>query len=329
MAEQGAPDHFVFLLIEDFSHLAFACAIEPLRIANLVSGRQIYSWSLASDNGERAVCSNRSVTLVDQGLEPLERGDRLFVVSGIGVKARTTRPVLDYLRRQSRHGVRVGAICSGAYVLARAGLLDGKRCAIHWEFHDAFVEEFPEAVLRRNVFVIDGHVATSSGGPAASDMMLHLIAEQHGSDLAIEVADQMVYNAIRTDGNAQRISLNGRIGVSEKLKRAVRLMEQNLEQPLSAHEIAAAAGLSGRQLERLFGKYLHSSPKHYYMELRLERARNLLLQTDASVVEVALGCGFSSQASFSRRYKQAYGVTPFAVRMRPPPCYHQYAAPAP
>lgn len=315
MCRQDIPEKVVFLLVEDFSQLAFACAIEPLRIANLVSGRPLYSWRLASEGGERAVCSNRSTTLVDQGLEQrLDRGDRLFVVSGIGVRERTSRALLDYLRRQSRHGVRIGAICSGAYVMAKAGLLDGRRCAIHWAFHDSFTEEFPDVHLRRSVFVIDGDVATSSGGPAASDMMLQLIAEQHGSDLAVEVADQMVYNAIRSDSNAQRISLNGRIGVSEKLKRAVRLMEQNLEHPMPTHDIAAAAGLSGRQLERLFGKYLHSSPKQYYMELRLQRARNLLLQTDASVLDVALGCGFSSQSSFSRRYKQLYGVTPCAAR---------------
>jgi len=307
-------ERFVFLLIEDFSHLAFACAIEPLRIANHVSGKTLYSWALASENGQRAICSNRSVTLVDRGLEPLEPDNRLFVVSGLNVKRSTTRPVLDYLRRESRHGVRIGAICSGAYVLAMAGLLDGKPCALHWDYHDAFVEDFPDVVLRRSVFVADNRVITSSGGPAASDMMLHLIAQKHGAELAIEVANQMVYNAVRSDADIQRFSLNGRIGVSEKLKRAVRLMEQNLEMPLSTHELAAAVGISGRQLERLFGKHLHTSPKQYYVELRLRKARNLLMQTDAPVVQVALSCGFINHSHFTRRYKQAYGMTPHKVR---------------
>lgn len=307
-------ERFVFLLIEDFSHLAFACAIEPLRIANHVSGKTLYSWSLASENGQRAICSNRSVTLVDRGLEPLEPDDRLFVVSGLNVKRSTTRPVLDYLRRESRHGVKIGAICSGAYVLAMAGLLDGRPCALHWDYHDAFAEDFPDVILRHSVFVVDKNVMTSSGGPAASDMMLHLIAQEHGAELAIEVASQMVYNAVRSDADIQRFSLNGRIGVNEKLKRAVRLMEQNLEMPLSTHELAAAVGISGRQLERLFGKHLHTSPKRYYVELRLRKARNLLMQTDAPVIQVALSCGFANHSHFTLRYKQAYGMTPHTFR---------------
>jgi len=307
-------ERFVFLLIENFSHLAFACAIEPLRIANHVAGKTLYSWMLKSENGETAICSHRSVTLVDGGLDPLDSDDHLFVVSGINARSAATRPVLDYLRRQRRHGVRVGAICSGAYLLAKAGLLDGRPCAIHWDFHDSFAEEFPKVMLRRSVFVADRHVLTSSGGPAAADMMLHVIARRHGAELAVEVANQMVYNAVRSDEDAQRFSLNGRIGVSEKLKLAVRLMEQNLELPLSTQDLAGAVGISGRQLERLFGKHLHRSPKQYYTELRLQRARNLLMQTDASVTEVAMSCGFSSHSHFTRRYKQAYGTTPHKVR---------------
>lgn len=308
------PERFVFLLIEDFAHLAFSCAVEPLRIANLVSGRELYSWTLAAPNGRDATCSNRSVTLVNQGLEPLDPEDRLFVISGLNVKRHLSRTLLDYLRREHRHGVRVGGICSGAYVLASAGLLAGKPCAIHWAFHDAFAEDFPDVALRRSVYVADSQVMTSSGGPAAADMMLHLIARTHGAELAVEVANQMVYNAVRRDEDVQRFSLNGRIGVSEKLKRAVRLMEENLEIPLSTPELADAVGVSGRQLERLFGKHLHTTPKQYYVELRLQRARNLLMQTDASVIQVALSCGFASHSHFTRRYKQAFGMTPHTVR---------------
>jgi transcriptional regulator GlxA family with amidase domain len=308
------PERFVFLLIEDFSHLAFACAIEPLRIANHVSGRTLYSWTLTSPNGKDAVCSNRSVTLVDQGLVPLDPRDRFFVVSGLNVKRHIKRQVLDYIRRENRRGARIGAICSGAYILAAAGLLTGRPCAIHWDFHDAFTEDFPDVILRRSVFVPDTRIMTSSGGPAASDMMLHLIAQKHGDELAIEVANQMVYNAVRSDADVQRISLNGRIGVSEKLKRAVRLMEENLETPLSTRALADTVGITARQLERLFGRYLHVSPKQYYVKLRLQRAHNLLMQTDASVIDVAMSCGFASHSHFTRRYKQTYGTTPHTVR---------------
>jgi transcriptional regulator GlxA family with amidase domain len=304
------PEHVVFLLSEDFTHLAFACAIEPLRIANLVAGRRLYGWSLAAENGCEAVCSHGAVLRVDRGLEPLPAGARLFVGSGIGVRARLTRRLLAHLRREGRRGVRVGAICSGARALTEAGLREDEPCAIHWEWHDAFVEAFPTVVLRRSVFVAEGRTPTAAGGPAAADLMLHLTAEAHGADLATAVADQMVYNAVRRDGDDQRLSLGARFGMrSEPVKRAVRLMETHIEDPISTADIADAVGLSIRQLERLFGKYLNCSPKKDYLDLRLQRARNLLLQTDLPVPEIALACGFASTGHFSRSYGQTYGVT--------------------
>jgi transcriptional regulator GlxA family with amidase domain len=305
------PESFVFFLIEDFSLIAFANAIEPLRIANLVAERDLYRWRLASENGRTAKCSNGSVTNVDLGLEPLAPGDRLMVVSGVGVRARTSKPAIDYLRKESRRGVRLGAICSGAYVLAKAGLLNGHSCAIHWEFHDAFMEEFHEVVLRRSVFVSDGPIPTASGGPAAADLMLHLIAETHGSELASAVADQMIYNAVRPGDAPQRISFGARYGLrSAVLNQAVRIMETHREDPLPTSSIAANVGISTRQLERLFGRYLNCSPRKYYLELRLQRARNLLMQTDLSMTEIGFACGFTSPAHFARSYRQTYGASP-------------------
>ncbi len=304
------PEHVAFLLVEDFTHLAFACAIEPLRIANLVSGRALYRWSLVSEDGRPAVCSHGTALVVDRGLAPLPRSDRLFVVSGIGVRQRLTRRLLDHLRREHRRGVRLGAICSGAWALAEAGLLDDQPCAIHWEWHDAFVEAFPTVVLRRSVFVAEGRIPTAAGGPAAADLMLHLVAERHGADLATAVADQMVYNSVRPDGAEQRLSLGARSGLrSEPVHRAVRLMETHIEDPITTADIAAEVGLSLRQLERLFGKCLNCSPKKYYLDLRLQRARNLLLQTDMPMAEIAMACGFVSVGHFSRSYRQTYGVT--------------------
>ncbi|GMG81707.1 GlxA family transcriptional regulator [Paralimibaculum aggregatum] len=315
MAADAGTEHIAFLLVEDFSHIAFACAIEPLRIANLVSGRALYRWSLASEDGRTAICSHRSAILVDRGLEPLPAGDRLFLISGIHVRERVTPRLMAHLRREQRRGVRLGAICSGAYALAMAGLLDGQACAIHWEFHDAFTEAFPDVVLRRSVFVADAPIPTASGGPAATDLMLHLIARAHGADIATAVADQMVYTAVRGDDGAQRISLGARLGLpSEAVRRAIRAMEAHVEDPVSTADLAAQAGISARQLERLFGKHLHCSPKKYYMDLRLQRARNLLMQTDMGISEVALACGFSSGAHFARAYRQTYGVGPAEFR---------------
>ncbi|MGB0440470.1 MAG: GlxA family transcriptional regulator, partial [Paracoccaceae bacterium] len=210
-----------------------------------------------------------------------------------------------------------GALCSGAYVLARAGFLDGQRAAIHWEFHDSFMEEFPDVALLRNVFVADAPHMTASGGSATADLMLHLIQHDHGYDLSVAVSDQMVYNAVRDASAEQRVSLQSRQGGrNPHLARAVDLMRTHIEDPLSPVDIARDIGISTRQLERVFGRFLNTSPKKYYMDLRLERARLLLVQTEKSVMDVAIACGFESAGHFSRVYRASYGVTPMAQRGR-------------
>ncbi len=310
-----ATTHFAFLLLQEFSHLAFSCALEPLRIANLVSGKPLYRWSLISADGQTATCSNGSVTLVNGGMAPLRHVDRLFLISGINVQNHAAPDVLGYLRRERVAGTPLGAICSGAYVLAKAGFLDGMEAAIHWEYHDPFTEEFPKVKLVRNVFVARERIITASGGTAAADLMLHLIGRQHGAELATAVADQMVYNAVREGTAAQRVSLQSRHGMrNEHLMRAIALMEECIEDPVSPSLIAEQLGISTRQLERLFGRYLNSSPKHYFMEMRLNRARNLLVQTDHSITEIAMACGFRSNSHFSKAFRGHYGTSPLAQR---------------
>ncbi|MFW8634906.1 GlxA family transcriptional regulator [Cribrihabitans pelagius] len=309
--------HFVFALVEDFTHMAFSCAVDPLRIANLISGKPLYRWSFASQNGETATASNQSVTLVHHGFDSLPDCGRLFVLSGIRMKEQDNRALIAALRRARSRGIRIGALCSGAYVLAKAGFLDGMQAAIHWDYHDSFMEEFPEVNLVRNVFVADEKYVTASGGTATADLMLHLIERDHGYDLSVAVADQMVYNAVRHATAAQRVSLQSRNGMRNKhLAKAIQIMHDRLDDPVSPSVIAQELGISARQLERLFGKFLNTSPKKYFMEMRLERARHLLLQTEASVTEVALACGFDSPGHFSRVYRAAFGVTPMLQRDR-------------
>ncbi|WP_171235708.1 GlxA family transcriptional regulator [Ruegeria sp. HKCCA6837] len=304
-----------FLLVEEFSHLAFSCAVEPLRIANLVSGEELYSWNFVSEHGEQAVCSNGSVTLVHSGLENLAKCDQLFVLSGIHMRKHVTRPLMATLRRARARGTPIGALCSGAWVLAEAGFLDGMQAAIHWEYHDAFMEAFPEVNLVRSVFVADEKHITASGGTATADLMLHLIERDHGEELAIDVADQMVYNAVRNATAKQRVSLQSRNGMrNAHLAKAINIMQDCIETPISPSFIAEELGISTRQLERLFGKYLNTSPKKYFMELRLERAQKLLLQTEASVTEIAIACGFENPGHFSRVFRSSFGVTPHAQR---------------
>lgn len=309
------PQHIVFVLLEEFSHLAFSCALEPLRIANLVSGRELYQWSLATENGETAVCSNGTVTLVDHGLDKLPKTDQIFVLSGINMRAHVTPPLLAALRRERARGVAIGALCSGAWVLAEAGFLNGMQAAIHWEYHDGFAAEFPDVNLVRNVFVADEKHISASGGTAAADLMLHLIERDHGHELAVEVADQMVYNAVRNATAEQRVSLQSRKGIrNEHLINAIQIMNDRISDPISPSIMAHELGISSRQLERLFGKYLNTSPKKYFMDLRLHRARNLLLQTEASVTDVAMACGFESPGHFSRVFKTAFGMPPLQMR---------------
>jgi transcriptional regulator GlxA family with amidase domain len=217
-----------------------------------------------------------------------------------------------------RRGLDIGAMCTGSHILARAGLLDGHRCTIHWENLASFVEDFPDVEVTAELFEIDRHRFTCSGGTAAIDLMLNVISRQHGHELAAAVADQLMHERIRDEHDHQRMSLPARLGVRHpKLLSVIELMEQNLEEPMSRAELAGRAGLSTRQLERLFRKYLSRSPARYYLELRLHKARLLLLQTNMSVIDVALACGFVSASHFSKCYRDFFGRTPRKERNIP------------
>ncbi len=309
------PKRFVFLLLDRFTMLSFAGAIEPLRIANRVSGRALYEWRMLGEGGETARCSNGAAFQLDLGLEELDRDDMLFVCGGIDVQRATTKPIIAWLRREARRGLPIGGLCTGAWTLAKAGLLDGRKATIHWENQDGFLEEFEEVRLTKSVFVVDGNRLTTAGGTSSIDLMLKLIAQDHGDELANTVADQLIYSSIRTDQDTQRLSIPTRIGVRHpKLSQVIQFMEGNIEDPISPADLATDVGMSTRQLERLFRRYLNRSPKRYYMELRLQKARNLLMQTDMSVINVALACGFASPSHFSKCYRSHYNTTPYRER---------------
>lgn len=306
---------FVFLLIEEFSHLAFSCALEPLRIANLVAGQEFYRWRLASANGQSAKCSNGAITLVDRGLSPCDRGEKLILVSGINVQNHVTPDVVRYLRTERARGTSIGAICSGAYILAEAGFLKDRKAAVHWEYHDIFAERFPSVNLTRSVFVADETFVTASGGAAVADLMLHIIARDHGKDLAAAVADQMVYNAVREGSATQKVSIRSRYGLrNSRIGEAIRMIEEHIETPLSSAELARRLGISTRQLERMFERYMNTSPRKYIMDLRLHRARNLIVQSDQALTEIAMACGFTSTSHFSKVYRDHFGNTPGSQR---------------
>ncbi|MEL6483010.1 MAG: GlxA family transcriptional regulator [Pseudomonadota bacterium] len=316
--EQSGTREYVFLLSPAFSLIAFSTAIEPLRIANRVARQPLYAWRLVSEDGEAVECSNGTRIMVDGGLGEVQRGASIVVCAGFGLERAASRPVLTWLRREVRRGAKVGALCTGAYVLAKAGLLDGKRCTIHWENLAAFAEDYPEVEAENLLYVVSDGVFTCAGGTASADMMLHLIGKHHGEDMAATVADTLLHMPVRGEQDEQRLSVPARIGVRHpKLIEIIQTMERSTEEPISPAELARGVGMSTRQLERLFRRYLNRSPKRYYMELRLEKARSLLLQTNMSVINVALACGFTSPSHFSKCYRAHFNRTPYRERGAP------------
>ncbi|MGD1877810.1 MAG: GlxA family transcriptional regulator [Kiloniellaceae bacterium] len=306
-----ARQTFGFLLLPQFSMLAFSSAVEPLRAANRRWGGALYDWRILTTDGRPIHSSSRMHLLPDGGLEDCGRLDYLFVVAGLAVQRLREPTVIAALRRLGRSGCRLGALSTGSYLLAWAGLLDGFRCTVHWENLDAFREDFPDLDVTGELFEIDGPRLTCSGGTASLDMMLSLIATSHGRDLAARVAEQFIHERIRDTHDHQRMSLQGRLGISHpKLLQVVTMMEAHLEEPLARAELARRAGLSTRQLERLFRRYLGRTPTRYYLELRLHRARALLTQTAMSILNVALACGFVSASHFSKCYREFFHKMP-------------------
>jgi transcriptional regulator GlxA family with amidase domain len=309
------PRRFVFVLLDRFTLLCYACAVESLRIANRMSGKTLYTWRVIGEGGDTVACSAGTAFQLDGDLEEVGRDEIIVLCGGIDVAGATTKKLLNWVRREARRGVMMGGLCTAGYSLAKAGLLDGKKATIHWENQDSFVEEFEEVKLTKSVFVVDANTFTTAGGTASIDLMLKFIADDFGETLASAVADQLIYTSIRTDQDTQRLSVPTRIGVRHpKLSSVIQMMEQNIEEPISPSILARDVGMSTRQLERLFRRYLNRSPKRYYMELRLQKARNLLMQTDMSVINVALACGFASPSHFSKCYRAQYNTTPYRER---------------
>ncbi|MGJ8629225.1 MAG: GlxA family transcriptional regulator [Sulfitobacter sp.] len=307
-----APKAYAFLLVPGFSTLGFSCALDALSLANHhPSGRKFYTWRLISESGEPVAAYNGVTIAVDSGLIELNRDETLIVCAGENAGRGSTKALLNWLRRETRKGMDYGSLSSGTYTLALAGLIGGKRVTTHWEYKTALAEMLPDVIMEDTIYSVDGRVFTSAGGAASMDMMLHRVHADYGTDMATWVADQMVYTVPRTRSHGQRMSLQSRPEVrNTKLLMAMQIMENNLEDPLAPDEIAEVIALSTRQLERLFAKYIQTSPKRYYLHLRLEKARNLLRQTDLSVTDVCVACGFRSLSHFSKSYRSAFGIPP-------------------
>lgn len=298
-------------MIDGFSMMSFASAVEVLRQANDQAGTKLYDWFTSSVDAGAITCSAgiRIDASCDFDSAPLP--DLLLVVSATSSRLENEQSLHRRLRFLASRGVRLGAVTYGAYLLARAGLLDGHRCTIHWESLEAFREAFPGLDVTGDLFEIDDNRFTCSGGTAALDMMLHFIGREHGEEFASKVADQFLHQRIRDRDEHQRMPLRVRLGISHpKLLRYIELLELDTDMTLSQRELAEEVGLSSRQLERLFQRYLNTTPSRYTMEHRLGRARSLLRNTSLSIIEVAVACGFTSHSHFSKSYREHFGTTP-------------------
>jgi transcriptional regulator GlxA family with amidase domain len=300
-----------FLLTDQFALMSYASAIEPLRAANVLAGRELYRWLHVTPDGRPVTASNGVVITADRSVgEPIVI-DTLLVCAG-GNPARFDEPaVLAWLRGQAQRGVRVGGVSGGPYILARAGLLAGYRCTIHWEHAPALAEAFPDLDLRHSLYEIDRDRLTCAGGIAALDMMVDLIERDHGGALGAAVGEWHLRTQVRPGAASQRMTLRERFGVSsEKVLRVLAYMETHLEDPATVEQLAEVAGSTPRQLQRLFLQHLGQTPMRQYLSLRLDRGQTLLQQTTMPLTEVAMACGFVNPNHFSRAYKDRFGHPP-------------------
>lgn len=309
---------FSLYLLPEFCLRAFSSAIEALKLGNKAVGVQFYGWRIVSHDGEpvQSSCGVRVAADVSIRQERIQLGKSespsFAVVCGGDAIPQLLQPLGTWLRECRRHRVTLGALCGGVFVLARAGLADGRRCAVHWEQYPVFSEEFPEVEWGQTAFEIDGDIHTCPGGDAPFDMFLRIVESDHNSSVMNKAGDLGLANRVREAGERQRQPIPVR---HEALAEIVRQMEDSVAEPVTLSTLAARSNLSRRQIERLFLKQLGCSPARYYLDMRLERAHLLLSSSRLSVTEIAIACGFGSVSYFSKTYRYSYGCTPQRARL--------------
>ncbi|MBI1170560.1 helix-turn-helix domain-containing protein [bacterium] len=300
-----------FVLLPKFTMLAFSSAIEPLRMANQLTGQVLFRWQVLSADGAPVACSNGVAVVADGRWSEVQPEGIIFVVSGVEPEVKGSTALGDWLRSLWRRGRVVGGLCTGAYSLASAGILKGRRFTLHWDNLPAFAEHYPDLPPARQVFCIDDRVMTCAGGVAAADLMLKLIVDRYGAALGQEVMNMCLLTKRRDETDQQTTSLAARLGTRhEKLLQAAAFLEARIEEDFDLDACAAHLNLSRRQIERLFAAHLGVTPVRYMNDLRLARGRALLAETDMKVTEVAVACGFASASHFSKSFRKKYGLSP-------------------
>ena len=305
----GDLSHFGFLVLPDYSMIAVMNAIEACRMANRCIGREVYRWSVLGLD-EKPVKASNGMTMAPMEALDAVKPDLVFVCGGVDVRSRVSKPHIAALRKLARRGAALGALCTGTFALAEAGLLDGYRCAVHWEDSAALRDEFPGVKLVNELFVLDRDRLTCTGGIGPLDMMLFLIEKKLGRRIAEQVSVTFILDRIRESGERQPVNEHDRIPNQKVLKDAIAMIEAQLADPKPMQDVAAALGISLRQMERLFRKHLDESPGAFAQKQRLKRAQDMLRQKKLPVTNIALACGFTSSAYFSAAYRSHFGYSP-------------------
>ena len=321
--EMSQVKHLAFLTLNNFSLIAFSNAIEILRMANYLLGEEVYQWSVITVDSQPVAASNGLAFANTGQLDYANMPDLLLVCGGVHIQHAVNHNVIKLLTQASKYNIWLGGLCTGSYALAKAGLLDGYKCTIHWENMASLCEQFSSIHFMEELFVIDRNRCTCAGGTAPLDLMLAFVAARFGKNLVAEISDQFMMVRARDSKDQQHIPVAARVGYSHKaLVEVSALMEANIEEPLSLDELARLADLSQRHLQRMFKHTLNMTPMHYYLNLRLRRARALLLQTEMSVMSVTVACGFQSSCHFSKSYRTLFGYSPSMERNQ-----HKHAPP--
>jgi AraC family transcriptional regulator, glycine betaine-responsive activator len=305
-----------FLVLSGSSIMCVASAVDPLRAANRICGETLFDWKIVSADGEAPVTTSGLPVAVRGRFEPAEKTDVLIVVGGFG--SRTEGGVtLPGIRRAARSARACGGVEAGTWLLARAGLLEGRAATTHWEDMEDFAAAFPGADVRPDRYVIDGPVFTTGGASPTFDLMLHLVRTRLGMAVALDVASVFIYDQARAATDAQPLVSLGRLdGYDPRLAQAIRLMESHVDRPLTIAAIARRVGVTARTLESIFGRSIGETPGAYYLRLRLNTARRLVLDTRLAMADVAERSGFASAAGFSRAFSKSFGEAPARMRRR-------------
>ncbi|WP_235536398.1 MULTISPECIES: GlxA family transcriptional regulator [unclassified Sphingomonas] len=302
------------MLIDGFALMSYASVVEAYRAANVLAGQTLYRWTHISTTPGPCHASNGAVILSDQTVGDPVECDTLFVFAGGDPTRFRESRTFAWLRRMASRGMVIAGISAGPFILARAGLLEGYQATIHWEHRAAFLEEFPTSSLQSGLYVIDRRRLTCAGGMAGMDLAIELIEREQGHALATQVSDWFIRNEARTADQPQRLSLRERFGVgNDRVLKALAWMEAHVEEPASRDDLARIAGVSVRQLERLFQLHLSDKVATTYLAIRLAKAEQLLRSTSLSVTGVALSCGFKTASHFSRSFSAAFGRPPSQI----------------